>query len=182
LAFTGWGIAVFGTEAINLLTPSAYHRAVVVLPWFVVSMFMVVLYQIWSDAVLFSKKTGRLLLITLCSAAANVILNLIFIPKYGIIAAAINGTIANTILAFCSYLLSRWTYPIPHQYGRWFKVVAVAAILGIIAICAPFSYPWSILFKLALILLWPIMLYLFHFWMNRELEHIKNFMTLSWLR
>jgi O-antigen/teichoic acid export membrane protein len=181
LAFLGWGLAVFGMEFIKIATPVSYHRAALVLPWLVISMFFNVLYQIWSDTVLMSKKTKGLPVIAFMAALVSVILNILFVARFGIMAAAFNNIVAFGILAGGAYYLALRVNPIGYDYSRWQKVIGVALFLGFVACQVSFGSDLvNIFIKMGFILLWPIILYFLGFWTDRELIFMK--LCLSRLR
>lgn len=60
------------------------------------------LYSFSSGGLFFEKKTGRVALITILAGVSNIVLNILFIPKYGIMAA-----VYSTIFAFfLTYVLA----------------------------------------------------------------------------
>ncbi len=63
-------------------------------------------------------------------ALITVILNLIFIPQFGILASAYTTLIAYSSMVISGYLLSRKYYPIPFEYGNILTALAVSFILS----------------------------------------------------
>ena len=176
LAFVAWGIAVFGVDAIALVTPQSYHGASQVLPWLTLAMFMIVFYQVWSGTVLASKKTGGLAVITFVAALLNVGLNLYLVPRFGMMAAAVNAVIGYAALAAGAYFLARRVYPIPYEYSRWLRVIIVAVGSAFLALVVFSTQPAliSIVGKSLLALAWPLLLYIVGFWTSQELAFAQQ--------
>ncbi|HSL96544.1 MAG TPA: oligosaccharide flippase family protein [Thermoleophilia bacterium] len=70
------------------------------------------------------------------SSAVNVGLNFLFVPAYGMWAAAWNTVIGYAILAVTIYFYSRRYYPIPYEWPRLLKLIgatalALAAVFGV---------------------------------------------------
>jgi O-antigen/teichoic acid export membrane protein len=78
-----------------------------------------------------AKKNRRVPIITAVASGANIGLNLLLIPKYGMIAAAWTTVLGFAILAGLVYVLSRRYYPIKYEWSRFIKMaVAGATTLG----------------------------------------------------
>jgi O-antigen/teichoic acid export membrane protein len=65
----------------------------------------------------------------LAGAAANVVLNLLLIPRYGAIAAAFTTAISQTVVAFMNYYYSR-DLPRPSLLGAVALSVAASAVMA----------------------------------------------------
>lgn len=121
------GLALLSHDAIVLLTPKEYHDAAGVVPWVVLGFVFQVIYGLWSQGTYFSGKTLRVPLVTAVAAAANVTLNLIFVPRFGMLAAAVNTAVAYAVLAALHGWLAHRLFPIAWEYRRWFVVIGLAA-------------------------------------------------------
>jgi O-antigen/teichoic acid export membrane protein len=63
-------------------------------------------------------------------AIITVVLNLIFIPQFGILASAFTTMIAYTSMVIFGYLLSRKYYPIPFEYTKILTALAFSFVLS----------------------------------------------------
>ncbi len=86
-------------ELLKLMTDSSYHDAVNLIAPIVLSTFVLFLVSIPLDLEYYYKKTGTIATNTLIAAGSNIVLNLIFIPIYGALAAAYT-TVASYLLSF----------------------------------------------------------------------------------
>ena len=80
--------SLFAGEIIRVMTPEKYQNAAMFVPPIVLSYFLVGLYYFVGSPLFYFKKTKLLPFVTGAAAVFNIVLNLVFIPKYGAIAAA----------------------------------------------------------------------------------------------
>ena len=74
-------------------------------------------------------KTGYNFPVTIVATIANVILNLILVPAWGIVGAGVALIVSYLIVIVLIYLVSRRIFPIPWQWGRLAVVVGAAVVL-----------------------------------------------------
>ncbi|MEM7515404.1 MAG: lipopolysaccharide biosynthesis protein [Planctomycetota bacterium] len=116
-------LAALSQEIIEVLTPPAYHRAATVMPWVVCALAAQGVGRLYSQGVFFAKKTGWIPLVSTSSAAANLGLNFVFVPLFGIVAAAIS-TLASYLAQAAMYLgLSTISHPIQWEHRRFAHLV-----------------------------------------------------------
>ena len=98
-----------GPEAIKLLTAPAYHACMYVLPPVAIGTLCQYFYTNYVNLELYHKKTALIAVNSIIAAVANVILNYIFIRKYGYLAAAYTTVAGYLILmmlhCFCTRVL-----------------------------------------------------------------------------
>lgn len=75
-----------------------------------------------------AKKNRTIPLITAIASALNVGLNILLIPKFGMIAAAWTTLAGYVVLAALMYPISNHYYPIPYEWGRFAKIGLAAAV------------------------------------------------------
>lgn len=121
----GLGVALFSEELIRLLTPLRFHGATVVVPWAVLGFVFQGVYLVWSRGTWFSMRTGWTPVLTMLAGALNVGLNLWLVPRWGIMAAAVNTAVAYGVLALLHGYLAHEVYPIPWEYDRWVKILVI---------------------------------------------------------
>jgi O-antigen/teichoic acid export membrane protein len=73
-------------------------------------------------------KTKLVPLVTLASAVLNVAINLIWVPRYGVMTAAVSTAISYAVSAGLHALLAHKLHPIPWEYRRWAHLMGVAAL------------------------------------------------------
>lgn len=178
--FLAWGIATFAPELIVLATPTAYHAAVVLVPWVVAGAFAFVVYMIWADVVLFAGKTEVLLVIALASSLLNVGMNLYFIPRHGSMAAAVSTSASFTALAVLCFVAANRLGAFHIEVGRWMKLLFLGVVLGVLGNVMPFVIPVKLAMKGFLILLWPLGLFALRFWRPAERDFMRRVIVKLW--
>ncbi|WP_299244519.1 oligosaccharide flippase family protein [uncultured Aquimarina sp.] len=116
------GLSFFGKEMIMLITPNAYHRSWIVIPCISFAFVFHGVYYFFVSA-LFYDIQGRgnriIPIFTILAAILNVILNIIFIPQYGILGAAIATLISKFLLSISlSFFYNRFVeiqYPVRYM-------------------------------------------------------------------
>lgn len=85
-------------EIIRILASEPYWEGTVIVPPIVLSNYIIFVYTMYVNIEHYYKKTVRISIYTMVAAITNLVLNFIFIPFYGYIAAAYT-TIASYVLA-----------------------------------------------------------------------------------
>jgi O-antigen/teichoic acid export membrane protein len=75
-----------------------------------------------------AKKNRMIPVFFLIASAANIALNFLLVPEYGMWAAAWTHVAGFAILAVTVYFYSEKWYPIPYEWGRLLKIVLAAAL------------------------------------------------------
>ena len=75
-----------------------YLEAGSVVPWVVIGMFARGFYFVFVMAVYYSKNVKWLPIITVFTALVNIVLNLVFVPEYGYMSAAVNTLVVALLL------------------------------------------------------------------------------------
>lgn len=75
-------------ELIYILAGDKYANSVFVVPPVVISMYFILLYNVYSMLEFYHEKTKGVMICSVCSAILNIVLNYIFIKKFGYVAAA----------------------------------------------------------------------------------------------
>jgi O-antigen/teichoic acid export membrane protein len=127
-----------------------------------------------------NKKTKYVAYTTIAAAALNILLNIVFIPKYGMMVAAYTTLIAFIFLYFISYYYGNLSYKIPFENLK----ISEALIVGILlylgaAYFNNYSFFVRLIAKFSAIFIYPLILYYLKFYESIELERAKGF-YLKW--
>lgn len=87
-----------GRDLIELLASAKYQEAYVVLPYLVVPIVLNSSYSVFGAGLLIHKKTKLVMYYTVLASIINVVLNFLFIPKFGLVGAAVATLIAYAVL------------------------------------------------------------------------------------
>ncbi len=97
-------VIVFAPELIAIMAPPEYQIAIYVVPPVVGGVFFQCMYYIFANPVYYFKKPKYVMYASLIAAIVNVILNYIFIPKFGFTAAGYTTIASYMLQAFIDYL------------------------------------------------------------------------------
>jgi O-antigen/teichoic acid export membrane protein len=104
------------------------------------------------------------------AAAVNIALNLLLIPPYGMIGAAISTLVAYVVLFGGMYAYSQHVYPVAYQRRRVATAAAVAVALTIVARALDVPLPVAVL----LIVAYPVVLLPLRFYLPAELARLRR--------
>lgn len=163
-------LALFAKEIIIVMSTPEYLPGVKAIPFIALAYVFFGLYYIVDIGILLKVKTIYYTIVTGIGAIVNIGLNVFLIPRYGMMAAAINSTIAYFLLFFLMLIISRKYYPIQYEKLRIVKIISVGTILYLINNLILFdSLILSIIFKTLLLILFPVVLYFLNFFRSTEL-------------
>lgn len=104
-------LAFFSKEIIHFLTTTEYSGAARVIPFMLLAVYLNSL-TFFFPGLSISKKTFKISLIAISAGSLNVILNILFVPHYGILAAAVVTCLSFGLNFFLLYVYSQKEYPI----------------------------------------------------------------------
>lgn len=164
-AVLGVGVALLGGDLIRAITPPSYHGATRVVPWVAVGCIFQGVYFISSRGTWYSMKTGWVPVITGIAAGLNFGLNLLLIPRFGYMAAAVNTTVAFAVMAILHGSLAHKVFPVAWEYSRWAKVGVAAGATLLLGLSVPIhSLMWSALARTAILVIgFPFALWILKF-------------------
>ncbi len=95
-----------------------------------------VLYCV-SPALHIAEKTRLLSILTVLAASLNVTLNVLAIPRFGMMGAAWTTVLAFLVLAAGALAMGQRYNPVPYEYGRLSKVICVATAIYLLSLVTP---------------------------------------------
>lgn len=101
-------LILYAEDGVRFLANKSYHSSLDVIPIILVSYCFMFIYTIYGNYALFNKKTYLIAVNTIIAGAMNIILNYLFIPKYGYMAAGISTLFSFFILMLLHYLTVRY--------------------------------------------------------------------------
>lgn len=108
---------------VDIFLPQSYQYATEYIPFIVLGYYAMGLYYVPMNVIsLTVGRTKAIPVITLLVSGSNILLNLLLIPKFGTIAAAINTAISFTLLALVMQLYSQRLIQIKYETGRVSKI------------------------------------------------------------
>jgi len=164
------GLSVLAKPAINILTASGYHSGYIIVPWVAFGAFLVGIDHRFSYIFAFYKRTDLNMYCVLSAALLNIGLNILFIPKYGYIAAAITTFISYAFMLGVVIYVSRrffiWEFP----FKSLGNVVCASGVMGIAVYYVGNSLTSSTLINLILSILTGILVYSLMLFLLKEIK------------
>jgi len=124
------GLAALSREAMRVLTGAEYAAGYRVLPWVAAGAFFLGFQQRYQAGLVLKKKTVPIMTSMLVAGGLNVLLNVIFVPRYGYMAAAVTTLVCYALLAGFMVLASQreflWHFP----WGSLTRSALASAVMG----------------------------------------------------
>lgn len=95
-------------ELVQVLSAKDFWGSAVILPWIVLASYFQLLILNEQETQMFLKKTALNSFIIVLGAIFNIVLNYMFIPRYGVIGAAITTLITYMFMFFCMYYVNSY--------------------------------------------------------------------------
>ena len=109
-----------------------------VTPWIAASAFLSGwLYYYFNQAFTLAKRTKLLLLTMIFPAVANIVCNLVLIPRFGLMGAAAATVTGYFVGVVASLLISRRVTAMPIPWPDVFKCSLCAAVMAVVVVCLP---------------------------------------------
>lgn len=152
-------IILVAPEIMMLLGGKKYMQAVYVIPPVMLGFVAQMLYTFYVNLETFYKKQKQIMVGTMTAAACNVILNAVFIPRFGYIAAAYTTLVGYILLLFIHYMFVRRIGKHRIYDMRFNMILLTSSIL--VGILATFLYRltavrWSIIGLIILFVLYVV--------------------------
>ncbi len=168
-------VAVGAHHFVAWFLPVSYAGSENVVLWVAMSAVFILMYYIWSFSVHYSKRTWYLPIVTWSAALSNIGLNILLIPKYGYVAAAFDTFLAYFLMAFICAFIARKLYPVVYEYRRWTILVTTTLCFAGAAYVRPNLYFfWDLMYSLALLFGWPVVLGVFGYYSESEVTLWKT--------
>jgi len=168
-------LTFFKSEMIVTFSTAAYLPGARAVPFIALSYIFFGLYYVVDIGVLLKSKTIFYTLIATVGAVINIALNIVFIPRYGMIAAAINTAISYGFILIFMYVVSSRLYPMKYEQARIVKIVTIGVALYLIGAFVPQSpLSLSIILKILILISYPILLYTMKFFRHTEIAGYKK--------
>lgn len=166
--------AIFGRELLFLMAEAEFHAAHPVIPIVVLAYVTQGLFALTSIGIGISKKSTYFPIMTLSAAVANVALNILWIPRFGIEGAAWATVAGYSLMAIMGIYFGNKHYPIPFEWSRMLRIAVAASVAFWVSTWAPIDWKAAVPIKLGASLLFPLALYASGFFRRDELEWLRR--------
>lgn len=175
MIFAGLIVATVTREILVMMTPKAYWNAYTIVPIIVLSITIFSLHNHFNLGIMIHKKTKYYSYVDTFNGFFILLLNFVLIRKFGIYGAAIATLVAHSFRSTMIYLLSRRHYKIYFEFRRILVLLASASIIYYISWWLNFnSILVSFITKFFLMLMFPLVIFMFGFFSKEEIAKIKS--------
>ena len=141
------GVTAMAPEIIRVMAGWEYYPAMHVVPPVAMSILLLFYSQLFINVQFYYEEKMLLVYASVGSAVINLILNAIFIPKFGFVAAAYTTLASYVVFALANYITMRYSLYIHGVPNDCFDMRGLMAILGVytaLAILALVLYPYRL--------------------------------------
>ena len=100
-------VVLMAPELLGILAPDSYMVAVWVVPPVTVSVYFTFLYNLFATFEYYYEKTYYVTIATVAGAVLNIVLNAVFIPKFGFVAAGYTTLVCYILYAMAHYFFMK---------------------------------------------------------------------------
>lgn len=147
ILFLFGGIAIvmtlFAPEIVLMLTTKEYYEAIYLIPPISAGIYLTAVYNIYGNMLMFKKKSIHIMIATIISAVINLVLNYLFVSKYGYIAAAYTTLITFLILSILQCIMQKIVYKKTVLNDT--KIILLSVFISIVCTLCNFLYDYFII-------------------------------------
>jgi O-antigen/teichoic acid export membrane protein len=144
-------LTLYAREALELVTPG-YDRAYKAVGPLCLGTIAFGISSVVGSGISFARRTHWLPLIAGAAAVVNVGLNLVLIPPYGMVGAAVAAAVAYSVLAVLQHLVAQRVYPTAYETGKLSRALVLAVAAGSVGLVVIEPAWLSLLVKTAVLL------------------------------
>ncbi|MFK8020295.1 MAG: lipopolysaccharide biosynthesis protein [Pseudomonadales bacterium] len=125
-------LAAAGESILELLAGEAYTAGAVIMPWVALGIAFFGVFELVAAGLYLTGNTGKMFYIILMTAVANIVLNMICVPKYGLIGAAGTTLVCYLGCIAASYFWSRRYLRIAVPWQSLLKSIAAGMLMFLV--------------------------------------------------
>lgn len=130
------GVSLFVNEIVAIKVPildtlligQEYWMGLSIVPFLLIAYWFQGWYVNFSAGIFIAENTKQLAKITLIGAGTTVVVNLVLIPKFGMMGSAIATLTSYALMALLIYWYSTKSFKVPYNLWQGFSVIGLAAI------------------------------------------------------
>lgn len=134
----------FAPEIVSVLAPEEYYEAIYVIPPVAASSFFTFVYNMFSNVGFYYEETKKIMSASIIGAVLNLVLNYLFIPIFGYVAAGYTTLVCYIVLAISHYVIMKKVcvkYSINEELFDIRYILIMSVVVVCVTIC--FSYVYS---------------------------------------
>ena len=137
LVFLAAALSATARDLLDLMTKGRFLDSAPVVAWTSLAVLFQGVYLLTSIGLNLTKRTEYYPVATIAAAIANVALNFVLIPRYGMMGAAWANAAAYALQTAIAFRFSQRFYPLHYEYGRLARIT----IAGVVAFLAGWLLP-----------------------------------------
>ncbi len=171
------GVSLFSTEAIKILSKNPeLWAAYLLVPVLSLSTFFVNMREVSIYGLIVTKKTKKISIIIIISTVLNLVLNLLLIPIWNAMGAALATLISQFFYMLMMQYIAQKSYYIPYENYKIALIFITGAVLSFTGMLLnDMNLLPRLMIKLGCLASFPLILYIFNFYEIIELQAIKGF-------
>jgi O-antigen/teichoic acid export membrane protein len=138
------GLAATSGDIVRLMTKPQYFGAAAIVPWIGLSVVLQGVYLLTSIGLNITKRTVFYPAATGLAASTAIVLNLLLVPRFGIMGAAWSSVAAYGVLAVSGFAFSQAVYPVRYEWARLGRIAAAGALATAVGYMVPPATLWPL--------------------------------------
>ena len=135
-------------EVLAIFAPKTYSEAVFVIPPVAMGVYFMFVYGLSANVEMYYGENIYIMIASICGAVLNVLLNYIFIPRYGYIAAAYTTLVSYVVYCFmhavfCNHICKKEN--VPGHIFNYRIMLGMSVLFVISSFIAMFAYNFALL-------------------------------------
>lgn len=167
-------ISLYSKEIIHIMTTPPFFDAYKIVYFIVLAYLFHGFYMIFTAGCTFFRKTFYFPIATGTAAIMNTILNILLIPHYKMMGAAIATVLSYFVMTALMYIFSDKYYHIPFDFITTIKVGLIATTLYILGFFTGNNLAISVVLKLFLVVLYFPLLYIVRTFTEKEIKILRK--------
>lgn len=165
------GLTAIAPEIIQILTTDEYFSAVYIIPPIATGIYLTCIYNIFANVILFHKKSVGVMVATVIASIINIVLNAIFIPMFGYVAASYTTLIAFVVLSVFQGIVMK----IVHKEKLYDMKLIILITSVVVLICLSFNLVYnSIIIRYSMIIILFVVMFIFRKKLIKIFKKIKS--------
>jgi O-antigen/teichoic acid export membrane protein len=174
-------LALFAKEVIQVMAAPSFVASYVIIPVVLLAYAFWVISIVLDAGIYITRKTGYKPLLLAAGAVTNIGLNLLLIPRFGMMGAAYATAVGFIVFVIFTYVVSMRLYPVPYEYGKILICIGGAVLLFFISTLIRIGGIPYVLSRVGLAACYAGVLRLAGFTMRAELELVREWKN-RWVR
>lgn len=175
LFFGALAISIFSNELISIFSTKKYIQATSIVPMAVMTYTLFGIYYFLQTPLILKKRLYLIASLSCFAAVLNIILSFLLVPLLRIEGAIIATFITYFLLVIVMFVIAQRNYKIPYDYAGLGKILLSASIIFLLANSIALRGIFNIIvFKITLLFLFFILLWVLRFFNKGEIAYIKD--------